>query len=73
MYKNALASEYNILLLICSFTLKEESKCHVACDLLETTFATTTDHGDTREEAMKDKKESSGATACVAFWADPTQ
>ena len=50
MYKNALASEYNILLLICSFTLKEESKCHVACDLLETTFATTTDHGDTREE-----------------------
>ena len=73
MYKNALASEYNILLLICSFTLGEESKCHVACDLLETTFATTTDHGDTREEATKDKKESSGATACVAFWADPTQ
>ena len=30
--------------------LPEESRCHVTCDLLETTFATTTDHGDTREE-----------------------
>ena len=42
-------------------------------DLLETTFATTTDHGDTREEAKTDKKKSSGTTVGVAFWADPTQ
>ena len=43
------------------------------CDLLETTLATTTDNGYTREETKKDVRKLSGATVSAAFWSDPTQ
>ena len=46
---------------------------HVTCDHLQTTFVTTTDNGDAREETNKNKRKSSGETVGVAFWPDPTQ
>ena len=45
----------------------------MTCDLLETTLATRTDNGYTREETEKDVRKSSGAAVGVAFWSDPTQ
>ena len=41
---------------------------HVTCDLLKTTFATTSASGDTRKETKKVVRKSSGATVGVAFW-----
>ena len=43
------------------------------CDLHETTFVTTTDNGDTKEETKKDIRIYSGETVGVAFWSDPSQ
>ena len=45
----------------------------MTCDLHETTFATTTDNSDTREETEKDKGKSSEEAVGVAFWPDLTQ
>ena len=50
-----------------------KSERHVTCDLLETSLATTTDNGYTREETEKDVRKSSGATVSATFWSDPTQ
>ena len=50
-----------------------KSERHVTCDLHETTFATTTDNGDTRKKTKKDIRKYSGETVGVAFWSDPSQ
>ena len=45
----------------------------MTCDLHETTFATTTDNGDTRKKTKKDIRKYSGETVGVAFWSGPSQ
>ena len=44
-----------------------KSERHATCDLHETTFVTTTDNRDSREERKKDKRKSSGEAVGVAF------
>ena len=61
-YKNTLASEYSILLLIPSCTPVLELGL----------LATTTDNGDTRKETKERYKKSSGETLGVASWSEPT-